>query len=73
MGEIANEILKHESFQWAIVLKELLQRGSLPLGAFLQQQTAPALVPCGVASPASRGRVGTALRQRTRVNIVICV
>jgi len=36
------------------VLHELLQRGSLPRGAVLQEQPAPAWIPHGVTSPASK-------------------
>ena len=44
----------NESFPWATVLHELLQHGSHPWGAVLQEQTAPAWVPRGVTSPASK-------------------
>jgi len=36
------------------VLYQLHQHGSLPRGAGLQEQTAPAWIPCGITSPASR-------------------
>jgi len=42
------------SFPWAAVLHELLQCGSLPWSAVLQEQAAPAWVPHGVMSPASK-------------------
>jgi len=42
------------SFPHATVLHELLQCGSPPSGTVLQEQTAPAWVPHGVTSPASK-------------------
>lgn len=39
---------------WAAVLHKLLQHGSLPQGAVLKEQAAPAWVPCGIKSPASK-------------------
>ena len=51
---VLHELLQRESFPWATVLHELLQHGSHPRGAVLQEQTAPAWVPRGVTSPASK-------------------
>ena len=51
---VLHELLQRESFPWATVLHELLQHGSFPRGAVLQEQTAPAWVPHGVTSPASK-------------------
>ena len=51
---VLHKLLQCESFPQAAVLHELLQRGSLPWGAVLQEQTAPAWVPRGVTSPASK-------------------
>ena len=51
---VLHELLQRESFPPAAVLHELLQRGSLPWGAVLWEQTAPAWVPRGVTSPASK-------------------
>ena len=48
------KLLQRGSFPQAAVLHEVLQRGSLPRAAVLQAQTAPAWVPCGVTSPASK-------------------
>jgi len=48
------ELLQRESFPRAAALHELLQRGSLPQGAVLQEQAAPAWIPHGVTSPASK-------------------
>jgi len=42
------------SLSWETVLHELLQRKSFPRATVLQEQTAPAWVPHGVTSPASR-------------------
>ena len=41
-----------EFFSWVAVLHELLQCGSLPWGVVLQEQAAPAWVPCGATGPA---------------------
>ena len=51
---VLHELLQRESFPWATVLHEPLQSGSHPRGAVLQEQTAPAWVPHGVTSPASK-------------------
>ena len=51
---VLHELLQCESFPQAAVLHKLLQCGSLPWGAVLQEQTAPAWVPHGVTSPASK-------------------
>ena len=51
---VLHQLLQRESFPRAAVLHQLLQRGSLPWGADLQEQTAPAWVPHGVRSPASK-------------------
>jgi len=51
---IVHELLQCGSFPQAAILHELLQHGSLPWGAVLQEQTAPAWVPHGVTSPASK-------------------
>jgi len=42
------------SLSWETVLHKLLQRESFPWGAVLQEQAAPAWVPCTVTSPASK-------------------
>ena len=51
---VLHKLLQRESFPQAAVLHKLLQRGSYPQGAVLQEQTAPAWVPHGVTSPASK-------------------
>jgi len=48
------ELLQHRSFPWAAVLHEPLPHGHFSRGAVLQERTAPARVPYGVASPAGR-------------------
>jgi len=42
------------SHPWEAVLHELLQHGSFSRGAVLQEQAAPAWIPCGITSPASK-------------------
>jgi len=49
-----HELLHRESFPRAAVLHELPQRGSFPRAAVLQEKGAPAWVPHGVTSPASK-------------------
>jgi len=51
---VLHKLLHHESSPQAAALHELPQRGSLPWGAVLQQQAAPAWVPHGVTSPARK-------------------
>jgi len=51
---VLHKLLQRESFPWATALHELPQRGSFPQGAVLQEQAAPAWVPHGVTSPASK-------------------
>jgi len=51
---VLHKLLQCGSFPQAAALHELPQRGSLPQGAVLQKQAAPALVPHGVTSPASK-------------------
>jgi len=51
---VLQEFLQHESFPRAAALHKLPQYGSLPWGAVLQEQAAPAWVPHGVTSPASK-------------------
>jgi len=49
-----SKLLQCESFPQAAALHKLSQRGSFPRGAVLQEQAAPAWVPHGVTSPASK-------------------
>jgi len=51
---VLHKLLQRESFPWAAALHTLPQRGSLPWGAVLQEQAAPAWIPHGVRSPASK-------------------
>jgi len=51
---VLHELLQRESFPRAAALHELPQRGSFPRGAVHQEQAAPACVPHGVTSPASK-------------------
>jgi len=51
---VLHELLQYESFPWAAALHKLPQHGSLPQGAVLQERAAPAWVPHGVISPASK-------------------
>ena len=51
---VLHKLLQRGSFPQAAVLHELLQRGPFPWGAVLQEQAAPAWVPRGVTSPASK-------------------
>jgi len=51
---LLHRILQCEFFPWAAAVHELPQRGSLPQGAVLQEQAAPAWVPHGVTSSASK-------------------
>jgi len=51
---VQQELLQSESLLRATDLNELFQHGSFPWGAVLQEQAAPAWVPCGVTSPASK-------------------
>jgi len=51
---VLHKLLQHESFPWAAALHKLPQRGSSPWVADLQEQAAPAWVPHGVTSPASK-------------------
>jgi len=51
---VLHKRLQCESFPWAADLHELPQCGSLPWGAVLQEQAAPACIPPGVTSPASK-------------------
>jgi len=53
-GTVLHAPLQCESFPWAAILHKLLQHESLPQGAVLQEQTAPAWVPHGVTSLASK-------------------
>jgi len=53
-GRVLHELLQRESLPRAAVLHKLLQCESLPGGAVLQEQAAPARVPHGVTSPASK-------------------
>jgi len=52
--DLHHKLLQCESFPQAAVLHELLQHGSLPWRAVFQEQTAPAWVPHGITSPASK-------------------
>jgi len=51
---VLHKLLQCDSFPWAAALCKLPQCGSLPQGAVLQKQAAPAWVPHGVTSPASK-------------------
>jgi len=51
---VLHKFLQRESFPWAADLHELPQHGSFSRGAILQEQAAPAWVPHGVTSPASK-------------------
>jgi len=51
---VLHKLLQRESFPQAAALHELPQGGSFPRGAVLQEQAAPAWVPHGVTSPASK-------------------
>jgi len=51
---VLQKLLQRESFPQAAALHKLPQRGSFPQGAVLQEQAAPAWVPHGVTSPASK-------------------
>jgi len=51
---VLHKLLQHGPFPWAAALHELPQHGSFPRGAVLQEQAAPAWVPHGLTSPASK-------------------
>jgi len=51
---VLHKLLQCQSFPWASALHELPQHGSFPQSAVLQEQAAPAWVPHGVTSPASK-------------------
>jgi len=51
---VFHKLPQHESFPQVTALHKLPQRGSFPQGAVLQEQAAPAWVPHGVTSPASK-------------------
>jgi len=51
---VLHKLLQCESFPRAAALNELPQSGSFPQGSVLQEQAAPAWVPHGVTSPASK-------------------
>jgi len=51
---VLHKLLQQESFPQTAVLPKLPQRGSFAGGAVLQEQAAPAWVPHGVTSPASK-------------------
>jgi len=51
---VLHKFLQRESFTRAAALHELPQGGSFPQAAVLQEQAAPARVPHGVTSPASK-------------------
>jgi len=51
---VLHKLLQCESFPWAAALHKLPQCGSFPQGAVLQEQAAPAWVPHGITSPATK-------------------
>jgi len=51
---VLHKLLQCESFPWTAALHKLPQHGSFPWGAVLQTQTAPAWIPHGITSPASK-------------------
>jgi len=53
-GTVLHKLLQHDSFPWGAALHKLPQCASLPRVTVLQEQAAPAWVPHGVWSPASK-------------------